>query len=76
MDSGVRACLVKENVEFCWGVGIVEGALCEGVLSVVEGECQLMLVIGVDRDCSEPGGDVQCGKDRRAFDFFAIVNLR
>ncbi len=29
------------------------------VLSVAEGECQLMLVVQVDRDCLEPGGDVQ-----------------
>ncbi len=62
-DSGVRACFVKENVEFGWRVGIAKGAPCEGVLSVAKGECQLMLVIRVDRDCPEPGGDVQCGQD-------------
>ncbi len=52
---------------------LAEGAPCEGILSFSEGECQLMLVIGVDRDCPEPGGDVQCGQDRRAFDFLNFL---
>ncbi len=47
--------------------------LCEGVLSVAKCECQLMLVVVVDRDCSEPGGDVQCGQDSRAFDFWNFL---
>ncbi len=71
--SLLRACFVQEDVEFCWWVGIAKGALCEGVLSIAEGECQLGLVIGVDRDCPEPWGDVQCGKDHRAFDFWNFL---
>ncbi len=32
-----------------------------------------MLVVGVDRDCPEPGGDVQCGQHRQAFDFLEFL---
>ncbi len=32
-----------------------------------------MLVIGVDRDSPEPGGDVQCEQDRQAFDFWNFL---
>ncbi len=52
---------------------MAEGAPCAAVLSIAKGECQLVLVIGVDRDCPEPGGEIQCGKDRRAFDFWNFL---